>query len=199
MRFVHHQHVPLHLARLFRVRRLFECMEARHDALAAAAEVVLAIEAAARAEPPQTVATVGVISVSPGAVSVIPGQARLAIDVRGISSESLARMDAVIREHVAEIAGRRGLGHELVMTRAGEPVALDAGLAEAALQAASRLAIPARESWSGAGHDAQHLNALAPCLLMFVPLHGGESHTPHEGAAIDEILQAGQVVAAVLG
>jgi N-carbamoyl-L-amino-acid hydrolase len=174
-------------------------MEARHDALAAAAEAVLAIEAAARAEPAETVATVGVISVSPGAVSVIPGQARLAIDVRGISSDSLARLDAVIRERVAEIGERRGVRHQLVMTRAGEPVALDPGLAAAALQAAERLGIPARETWSGAGHDAQHLNALAPCLLTFVPLHGGESHTPHEGAALDEILQAGHVVAAVLG
>ena len=174
-------------------------MEARHDALAAAAEVVLAIEAAARAEPAETVATVGVISVSPGAVSVIPGQARLAIDVRGISSESLARVDAALRERVAEICDRRGVGHQLVMTRAGEPVALDPGLAGAALRAAERLAIPARETWSGAGHDAQHLNAVAPCLLTFVPLHGGESHTPQEGAAMDEIIQAGQVIAAVLG
>ena len=174
-------------------------MEARHDALAAAAEVVLAIEAAARAEPAETVATVGVISASPGAVSVIPGQARLAIDVRGISSESLARLDAAIRERVARICALRGVGHQLTMTRAGEPVALDPGLAHAALDAAGRLGIPARETWSGAGHDAQHLTALVPCLLTFVPLHGGESHTPQEGAAMDEILQAGQVVAAVLG
>lgn len=174
-------------------------METRRDALAAAAEVVLAIEAAARAEPPETVATVGRIGVVPGAVSVIPGEAWLAIDARGISSESLARLDAAIRERVAEICRRRRVAHRLTLTRAGEPVTLDPGLAAAALQAAARLGIPARETWSGAGHDAQHLNALAPCLLTFVPLHGGASHTPQEGAAMDEILQAGQVVAAVLG
>jgi hydantoinase/carbamoylase family amidase len=174
-------------------------MEDRRDALAAAAEVVLAIEAAARAEPPETVATVGRIEVSPGAVSVIPGQARLAIDVRGISSESLARLDAAIHERVADICARRGVDHELTMTRAGEPVALDARLAAAALQAAARLGISARETWSGAGHDAQHVNALAPCLLVFVPLHGGESHTPHEGADMAEILRAAELTHAVLG
>jgi beta-ureidopropionase / N-carbamoyl-L-amino-acid hydrolase len=174
-------------------------MEARRDALAAAAEVVLAIEDAARAEPPETVATVGVLTVSPGAVSVIPGETRLAIDVRGISSESLDRLDGAIRARVAEIGERRGLAHDLVLTRAGEPVALDAGLARAAREAAARLQVPARETWSGAGHDAQHLNALIPCLLTFVPLHGGESHTPQEGAAMDEILQAGRLIAAVLG
>ena len=174
-------------------------MDIRRDALAAAAEVVLAIEAAARAEPPQTVATVGRITVSPGAVSVIPGEAWLAIDVRGISSDSLARLDSAIRGRVTEICERRGVGHTLTLTRAGEPVALDAGLAAAALEVAAELGIAARETWSGAGHDAQHLNALAPCLLTFVPLHGGESHTPQEDAAMDEILQAGRLAAAVLG
>jgi N-carbamoyl-L-amino-acid hydrolase len=173
-------------------------MESRRDALAAAAEVMLAIEAAARAEPPETVATVGRIAVSPGAVSVIPGQARLAIDVRGISSPSLARLDAVIHERVAEICGRREMDCELAMTRAGEPVALDQALAAAALDAARRLGISARETWSGAGHDAQHLNSLTPCLLVFVPLHGGESHTPREDAAMGEILQAARVVGEVL-
>ncbi len=174
-------------------------MERRRDALAAAAEVVLAIEAAARAEPPETVATVGRIAVAPGAVSVIPGAAELAIDIRGISSESLVRLDTAIRHGVAEICRRRGVESELTLIRAGEPVALDPELARAARRAAEQLGICARETWSGAGHDAQHLNALVPCLLIFVPLHGGESHTPDEGAAMDEILQAGQVAAAVLG
>jgi hydantoinase/carbamoylase family amidase len=173
-------------------------MATRRDALAAAAEVILAIEAAAQAEPTETVATVGVISVVPGAVSVIPGQADLAIDVRGISSESLTRLEAAIRERVAVIGERRGVACDLQLTRAGEPVALDPGLAAAALAAAERLGIGARQTWSGAGHDAQHLNALVPCLLTFVPLHGGESHTPYEGAALDEIIQAGQLAAAVL-
>jgi N-carbamoyl-L-amino-acid hydrolase len=85
------------------------------------------------------------------------------------------------------------------LLRAGEPVAMDRGLIDAALAAARAAGIPATETWSGAGHDAQHLTALAPALLVFVPLHGGESHTPQEGAAMDEILQAAQVVASVLG
>jgi hydantoinase/carbamoylase family amidase len=174
-------------------------MTERRDALAAAAEVVLAVEAAARAEPAETVATVGTLDVSPGAVSVIPGQTRLGIDVRGISSESLSRIDAAIRSAVDEIAARRGTPAELELVRAGEPVAMDARLAAAALAAARRQGIPAAETWSGAGHDAQHLAAIVPSLLLFVPLHGGESHTPQEGAAMDEIVQAAIVMTSVLG
>ncbi len=174
-------------------------MADRRDALAAAAEVVLAVEAAARAEPAETVATVGTLAVEPGAVSVIPGRTRLAIDVRGIASESLARVEAAIRAAVSEIAIRRGVTAELELVRAGEPVRMDPHLVQAALQAAREHGIPATETWSGAGHDAQHVTALAPALLLFVPLHGGESHTPQEGADMDEIVQAARVVVSVLG
>jgi hydantoinase/carbamoylase family amidase len=173
-------------------------MAERHDALAAGAEIVLAVEAAARAEPPETVATVGTISVAPSALSVIPGEARLGIDVRGISSASLGRVDAAIRSAVLDIARRRGVTAELELVRGGEPVRMDPGLAASALAAAAALGIPATETWSGAGHDAQHLTALVPALLLFVPLHGGESHTPAEGADMDEIVQAASVMASVL-
>jgi hydantoinase/carbamoylase family amidase len=174
-------------------------MADRRDALAAAAEVVLAVEAAARAEPAETVATVGTLSVQPGAVSVIPGHARLAVDVRGIDAASLARVETAIRAGVDEIASRRAVAAQIELTRAGAPVTMDRTLVAAALQAARKLGIPAIETWSGAGHDAQHLTALTPALLLFVPLHGGESHTPQEGAEMDEIVQAARVMTAVLG
>jgi len=174
-------------------------MADRRDALAAAAEVVLAVEAAATAEPPETVATVGTLALAPGAVSVIPGHARLGIDMRAIDARSLDRLEAAVRDAVAGIAARRGVAAETALTRAGSPVTLDPGLARRALQVASQRGYPAAETWSGAGHDAQHLGGLAPALLVFVPLHGGQSHTPREGADITEILQAAEVVAAVLG
>ena len=174
-------------------------MSDRHDALAAAAELVLAVERAARAEPIETVATVGTIWAGPGAVSVIPDQARLGVDMRGVSNASLDHLDAAIRAAVDEIAARRGVGAELHLTRDGRPVALDRDLARAALVRARELGIPAVQTWSGAGHDAQHLAALMPSLLLFVPLHGGESHTPQECADMGEIVAAARLAAAVLG
>jgi N-carbamoyl-L-amino-acid hydrolase len=174
-------------------------MEQRHDALAAAAEIVLALESAARGQPAETVATVGTLTVAPGAVSVIPGIARLGVDMRGIDSASLQRLEGELRARVTEIAAARGVTAEVHLTRAGEPTELDASLVAAALAAADRLGIPAGETWSGAGHDAQHLSALTAALLVFVPLHGGESHTPQEGADPDEIIQASRLVAEVMG
>jgi acetylornithine deacetylase/succinyl-diaminopimelate desuccinylase-like protein len=84
------------------------------------------------------------------------------------------------------------------LVRDGEPVALNRVLAQAALDAAGRLGLDATETWSGAGHDAQHLAALMPTLLLFVPLHGGESHTPQEGASMDEIVQTADLATEVM-
>ena len=174
-------------------------MAERRDALAAAAELVLAVETVARGEQPETVATVGTLVVSPGALSVIPGSVTLGIDARSVSGGSLDRLEAAIRERTREIAETRGVSASVRLLRAGEPTELDPALVNAALSAAGRLGIPATETWSGAGHDAQHLAALMPTLLLFVPLHGGESHTPAEDADMDEILAATAVAAAVLG
>jgi hydantoinase/carbamoylase family amidase len=173
-------------------------MAERRDALAAAAELVLAVEQAAREQPAETVATVGTIDVTPGAVSVIPGQARLVIDARAISSRSLHTLEDQIRAAAAAIAARRQVHVDVELVRGGEPAALDQRLAQLALDTARELGVPATETWSGAGHDAQHLAALFPTLLLFVPLHGGESHSPQEGAEMDEIVQAEAICDRVL-
>jgi allantoate deiminase len=173
-------------------------MDERRDALAGAAELVLAVERVARAEPAETVATVGRLSIAPGAISVIPERAALLVDVRGVAKDSLDRVQAGIESSAAEIAATRGLEVSVTLLRGGDPVALDPDLAARALAAAAELGVPATETWSGAGHDAQHLAALLPTLLVFVPLHGGESHTPQEGASMAEIITATAVVAAAL-
>jgi N-carbamoyl-L-amino-acid hydrolase len=113
--------------------------------------------------------------------------------------DSVDRLDGAIRAAADQIAARRGVGAELRLVRDGRPVALDPKLARAALSEAGRLGIAAAETWSGAGHDAQHLAAVMPSLLLFVPLHGGESHTPQEGADMDEIVEAARLAAVVLG
>ena len=173
-------------------------MAQRHDALAAAAEVVLAVERAAQAEPPETVATVGSLEVEPGAVSVIPAVARLLLEARGVDVASLERVESAVRAAVAEIAARRGVTARVQRLRGGDPVSLDPGLVRDALAAAQRRAIALEPTWSGAGHDAQHLAALMPTLLLFVPLSGGESHTPFEEAQAADIERAGLLARDVL-
>ncbi len=129
---------------------------------------------------------------------MIPGQARIGVDMRGVDGASLDRLQRAIEQAATAIGRRRGVGVHTVLTRAGEPVDLDPGMIAAGLAAAETLHIAARTTWSGAGHDAQHLSSLTPALLVFVPLHGGESHTPAEGANLDEIVHAAMLVACVM-
>jgi acetylornithine deacetylase/succinyl-diaminopimelate desuccinylase-like protein len=129
---------------------------------------------------------------------VIPAVAWLGLDLRGISLESLRRLDAAIRAAAAEIADRRRIGVDVRLVREGSPTRLDPGLVREALSAADRLGVAASVTWSGAGHDSQHLASLTATLLLLVPLSGGESHTPFEEADPCDIVNALQVADSVL-
>jgi hydantoinase/carbamoylase family amidase len=177
-------------------------MTDRHDALAAAAEIVLALEAAAReaaARWPATVATVGSLAVEPGAVSVIPARAVATLEVRGIDAEAIAAVEDALARASDAVSARRGVTVERRLVRGGDPIALDPGLVTRALDAAANRGLRAVRTYSGAGHDTGHLAALVPAALLFVPLSGGRSHTPHEAADDADVLAAARVLVDLLG
>src|SRR3954447_3284548 len=135
----------------------------RRDALAAAAELLLALEAAARAAAergPGTVATVGRLTVEPGAVSIIPARATAALEVRGIEADAIAAVEGALDAAIADVDGRRGVrgGGRPARggRRAGAPTPLAAALARPALAAAHARGLAAVRTYSGAGHDAGH-------------------------------------------
>jgi len=155
-------------------------MPLRRDALAGAAEMVLAIEAIARADASDLVATVGRLEALPGAANVIPGEVRFTIDVR---SGDEARRDSAAEAILAAlptIADRRGLSisvepiHDLPASPC-DPALMD--LLEAALVAEGH---PARRLVSGAGHDAMIMADLAPTAMLFIRCRDGISHNPSE-------------------
>src|SRR5215218_5178638 len=81
-------------------------METRRDALCAAGEFVLEVERAARREP-GSVATVGKISVLPGASNVIPGEAELSLDLRNPGDAARERLRDNLEAKASEIAASR--------------------------------------------------------------------------------------------
>jgi allantoate deiminase len=141
-------------------------MTAREDALCRAAEYVLAVRAAAR-RIDGAVATVGTLTVEPGAVNVIPARATLTVDAR---APDRARLDEVVQA----LGEPPGLGSDDVSMAAAPSDALRAEIA--------RLGLPAVDLVSGAGHDAAVLAAAGvPTAMLFVrSLAGGISHSPQE-------------------
>jgi allantoate deiminase len=158
-------------------------MDLRHDAACAAAEWVLAVEAAARREP-ALVATVGRLEAQPGAPNVVPGAAIASLDVR--HPDDAVRDAAVrgLRDAAGEIGARRGVEVLWREVTTAPAVAADAALTAALSAAVAERGLPVVTLASGAGHDAVALSALTGVAMLFVRCAGGISHHPDE--SVDE-------------
>jgi len=155
-------------------------MALRRDALAAAAEAVLAVERIGSAGPDDLVATVGRLDVAPGAVNVIPGHVDFSLDIRALDH---AARDAAAKAILAElktIAARRGVG--LVARQVHELSACpcDTKLMDLLAAAMADEGLPERRLASGAGHDAMVMASLCPAAMLFIRCAGGISHNPAE-------------------
>ena len=154
-------------------------MALRHDALAAAAEVVLAAERVARGAD-GLVATVGQLAVKPGAANVIPGRVTLSLDVRSLDAQQRDSAAAAILAEARVAAERRGVA--LVVEQVNDLAAshCDPGLRALLADAVAATGTTPFHLPSGAGHDAMILAALCPTAMLFVRCRGGISHNPAE-------------------
>lgn len=155
-------------------------MPLRRDALAGAAEMMLAIEAIARDDASDLVATVGRIEALPGAANVIPGDVRFTIDVRSGDAARRDRAAENILDQIAAIADRRNLdfGIERIHDLAASPC--DPALMDLMDEAIAAADQPPRRLVSGAGHDAMVMAALCPTAMLFIRCRHGISHNPAE-------------------
>ncbi|HEY6759274.1 MAG TPA: M20 family metallo-hydrolase [Baekduia sp.] len=174
-------------------------MGLRRDALAGAAEAIVAVEAAARASSSgTTVGTVGVVRALPGAINVVPGVASLDIDVR--DSDAPAR-EAVVAEIVARaraIGAARALDVRVEEIVTDAPVACDPEVIAASAAACEELGLPFRRMISGAYHDAMIMGRRVPVGMIFVPSRGGVSHHPDEYTAPEDLDRGVAVLAGTL-
>lgn len=172
-------------------------MAMRHDALAAAAEMILAVEARGRANGDDLVATVGTLVIAGSAVNVVPGEVQFSLDVRALNDDLRQAALADIRATVAEIAARRGvrasvdIGHEVPAAPCHGP------LKERMAQVVESLGLPALRLPSGAGHDAMVFRGIMPIAMLFVRSQNG-SHNPREYAAPADIGLAAEALYAFL-
>ena len=160
-------------------------MDLRRDALAAAAEMVLAIETRARAEP-ELVATVGRLDVEPGAVNVIPGRVRFTIDARASLDEPRRCAVADIAGAMQAIARRREVRLELTQTYAEAAYICHPTIVAGLAAAVAAIGADPRLLPSGAGHDTMVMGQRWPAGMLFVRCKGGVSHNPAESITEDD-------------
>jgi allantoate deiminase/N-carbamoyl-L-amino-acid hydrolase len=169
-------------------------MALRHDAAAAAAEIVLAVERRCSAEP-GLVGTVGRLDVPGGAVNVIAGRCDLSIDIRSGSDARRDAADFDLGAAIGEIAARRGVTVESRRVLEAASVPCTPALQDAWAASIERVTGgPAPRLPSGAGHDAMMMAGLTDIGMLFVRCgNGGISHHPSETLSADDADLAARV------
>jgi allantoate deiminase len=168
-------------------------MPMRQDALAAAAEFVLAAEAFALAHGRGLVATVGQLRIPYSASNVIPGQVVHSLDLRSPDASQLAAAYADLRAQAAAIAARRGVALDWQLVQATAPVTCDLELNRLLGRAIAASGHQVVGLVSGAGHDAVPVSAVAPATMVFIRCYKGISHNPLENVEAADVAAALEV------
>jgi len=174
-------------------------MPDRRDALCAAGELILAIEHAAQTSGAiDTVATVGICDVFPGAVNSIPARVRLSVDIR---DTSLQRRDLVMQlldEACRATSEKRQVAIHSELLNADAPAASGPSVVTALRQACEKHGFNFLPMTSRAYHDSLFISRIAPVAMLFIPCRNGYSHRPDEYASPEDIARGALVLAETL-
>ena len=161
-----------------------QLMPGRKDALTAAAELILALESAAKSTgAPDTVATVGVCDVFPGAVNSIPSRVHLETDIRDTDRERRDRVLDALHSACSDVSQRRGVTITTNLVNADPPAICDREILNALELSATEAGKTYKRMVSRAYHDSLFMARIAPVAMLFIPCHGGVSHRPDEYAS----------------
>ena len=159
-------------------------MPGRKDALAAAAELILALESAAQSTGAiDTVGTVGVCEVFPGAVNSIPSRVVITTDIRDVNR---ARRDSVLDKLLgacSAVAARRSVTITPELLNADPPTTCDPAILAALESSAIKAGKTYKKMVARAYHDSSFVSCIAPTAMLFIPCRGGVSHRPDEYAS----------------
>jgi N-carbamoyl-L-amino-acid hydrolase len=173
-------------------------MALRHDAAAAAAEIVLAVERRCAAAA-GLVGTIGQLEVPQGLINVIPGRCELSLDVRATDDVTRDAAIADIQAAIEQIAERRGVSVEIAEITRHPAVPCAAAMQSSLAQAITRANIAPFYLASGAGHDAEQFAGLTDIGMLFVRCgNGGISHNPLETVTADDADLAARVLLDVI-
>ncbi len=165
-------------------------MSQRRDALAAAAEWMVFIEATTRQHGGDLVATVGTLRCAPGAVNVIPGEVALTLDIRGPQDGPLDALLTTLLDAAQAIAARRHLHFAAEAFYHIAATACDRQLQAVLTQAVNEVQGSSLSLPSGAGHDAIAIAERWPVGMLFVRCKGGVSHHPAESVTREDVALA---------
>nr|WP_297784220.1 Zn-dependent hydrolase [uncultured Allomuricauda sp.] len=170
-------------------------MNARQDALLAAAKYIIAVNEITNSFEGTQVGTVGRIKAEPGAPNVIPGKVTASLEIRDLSSEVIEKVYQAIKQKTEEIAEASNVSVEfLPLDTTAEPALTDTSIQKEIESSAKALGLSYQYMPSGAGHDAQDISRFAPVGMIFVPSQGGISHSPKEFTSVEDMANGANVL-----
>ena len=155
-------------------------MKGRNDALCAAAEMILQVEALPAQMGGQLVATVGEIHNFPNSRNIIPGQVQFTVDLRSWDDSQLDRAGKELQIHFLKIAAQRGCPTRIEKIWNVEHTPFNETLVARVGKVTEQIGYSSHTLVSGAGHDATYVSQIAPAAMIFVPSIGGRSHVEVE-------------------
>ena len=160
-------------------------MDRRQDALAAAAEIILALEAAW--QDGAGVGTAGRLAIRPNATNVVPGWVELWAEMRSVDRDRLEQARLAFPEQIREFADRRGVRARIDAVSAEEPVPIPPDVQATFAGVLEEIGHPPRRLPSYAGHDGNQMTKIAPIGMLFVPSRAGRSHCPEEWTDLEDV------------
>src|SRR6202166_3257999 len=174
-------------------------MPDRRDALCAASELILAIEHQPKSSgSTDTVATVGICEVFPGAVNSIPSHVNLSVDIRDTDLQRRDSLIAAMDASCHAIAAKRGVAIRKGLVNADAPGDCAAGIVETLSESCRKHGMSFLTMVSRAYHDSLFMSQIAPVGMLFIPCRNGYSHRPDEYSSPEDIARGTQVLAETL-
>ena len=169
-------------------------MNMRSDALLAASHIIIAANKFAKNKK-TAVATVGYVHAKPGVLNVVPGEARLGVDLRDIDKKSLDELNLELRNFVDELSCELKFSYEIRELSSDEPVRLSEHAINLLEDEAKKLGIKTLILPSGAGHDEMNLTKLASSVgMLFIPCVDGISHNTKEAINFKDAVAATKIL-----
>lgn len=169
-------------------------MNRRHDSLAAAAELILAVERIGLSAEPDGRASASWIENIPNARGNVPHITRLHCDVRHNSQEAAVAMDAGLRGALSGIAARRGVRIDVDPYATFGPIVFDTRLGSLLRRKAADRQLTTQDMIAAAGHDSVLMAPLVPSAMLFVPSVAGITHNPKEYSTKEQVARGAQVL-----
>jgi N-carbamoyl-L-amino-acid hydrolase len=162
-------------------------MQLRQDTGYCAAAITSCVREITQRLGGHQVGTVGVTSLEPGVINVIPGKAYMTVDLRNTDNDQLKLSEKLLDGFLEKLAASEGVEIKAERLARFDPVRFDDDIAQRIENNATLLGLSCRRMTSGAGHDAQMMARLCPTAMIFVPSLGGVSHNPAEHTHSDDL------------